>query len=139
MSLLTKWDGMYMSMAHSAAEMSQATKLKVGAIAVKDRNVIGIGINGTPTGWYTNEDTNNQGRTKQCVLHAEENLISKLARGTNSSDGATLYCTHAPCIKCSRLIVQSGFDTTIYHHSYKNEDGLSLMRDLGMKVLKYYV
>ena len=132
------WDGMFMVMAHAAASQSKATKLKVGAIAVNDGNVIGIGINGTPTGWYTNEDIDQAtGNTKDCVLHAEENLISKLARQGSSSDGATLYCTTAPCVKCSRLLVQSGFVRVVYNSDYKNYEGLQLLEDLGVKVDKY--
>jgi dCMP deaminase len=132
------WDGMFMAMAHAAANQSKATKLKVGAVAVNDGNVIGIGINGTPTGWYTNEDIDETtGSTKDCVLHAEENLISKLARQGSSSDGATLYCTTAPCVKCSRLLVQSGFVRVVYNSDYKNYEGLQLLEDLGVRVHKY--
>jgi dCMP deaminase len=129
------WDQMFMEIAHAAAKQSKANKLKVGAIAVKNSNVIGIGINGTPTGWYTNEDIDAAtGRTKDCVLHAEENLISKLSRQGNSSDGATLYCTTAPCIKCSRLLVQSGFSRVVYDKEYKNVKGLKLLEQLEVQV-----
>lgn len=132
------WDGMYMAMAYAAAQQSKASKLKVGAIAVNDGNVIGVGINGTPTGWYTNEDIDPvTGSTADCVLHAEENLISKLAKSGANSNGATLFCTTAPCIKCSRLIVQSGFSRVVYDSDYKTEDGLELCRRLGLEVHKH--
>ena len=134
------WDGMFMAMAHAAALQSKATKLKVGAVAVNNGNVIGVGINGTPTGWHTNEDIDPAtGSTSDCVLHAEENLISKLARSGSSSDGATLFCTTAPCIKCSRLIVQSGFSRVVYDTDYKREEGLELCRRMGLDVLKHKV
>lgn len=134
---MCKFDDMFMNMALLAAHKSKATKRKVGAIAVKDGNVIGIGINGTPTGWYTNEDTDNENTTKNCVLHAEENLITKLARGTASSDGATLFCTTAPCAGCSRLILQAGFKRVVYLDPYKNEDGLNMLRQMGLEVIKF--
>ena len=132
------WDGMFMAMAHAAALQSKASKLKVGAVAVNNGNVIGVGINGTPTGWYTNEDIDPAtGSTSDCVLHAEENLVSKLAKSGSSSDGATLFCTTAPCVKCSRLIVQSGFIRVVYHSDYKSEEGLELCRRMGLEVHKY--
>jgi dCMP deaminase len=132
------WDGMFMAMAYAAAQQSKATKLKVGAVAVNNGNVIGVGINGTPTGWYTNEDIDpTTGSTSDCVLHAEENLVSKLARSGAGSDGATLFCTTAPCIKCSRLIVQSGFSRVVYSADYKSEEGLELCRRLGLEVHKH--
>jgi dCMP deaminase len=132
------WDGLFMAMAHASAKQSKASKLKVGVVAVNNGNVIGFGVNGTPTGWYTNEDIDETtGSTKDCVLHAEENLVAKLAKSGSSSDGATLYCNFAPCIKCSRLIVQSGFVRVVYHSDYKGEDGLELCRRLGLDVTKY--
>ena len=132
------WDGMFMDIAYAVAKESKATKRKVGAIAVNDGNVIGMGINGTPTGWHTNEDIDTAtGSTSDFVLHAEENLVSKLAKSGSSSDGATLFCTTAPCIKCSRLIVQSGFSRVVYGEDYKDERGLELCRILGLEVYRY--
>jgi len=130
-------DSMYMDIVKVVGNNSKAKKLKVGAIAVRDGNILGIGINGTPTGWYTNEDMDENGRTHDTVLHAEENLVSKLARQGSASDGATLYCTHAPCVKCSRLIYQSGFSRVVYGEDYRKTEGIELMSKMGIDVSKY--
>jgi len=132
-----KWDKMFMEIATVTAKQSNASKRKVGAIAVKDGNIIGIGINGTPTGWFTNDDIDiDTGRTADEVLHAEENLVSKLARSNSSSNRATVYCTTAPCLKCARLLAQSGVARVVYKDSYKNDQGLVMMSILGMDVHK---
>ena len=132
----SKYDEMYMEMARVAAKQSKAVKRKVGAIAVdKNGNTIGVGINGTPTGWFTNEDIDyDTGKTCDSVLHAEENLISKLARSSQSSDGATLYVTTAPCIKCARLIAQSGFSRVVCDTEYKTDAGIVMLSILGVQV-----
>lgn len=131
---MKKFDKMFMEMARVVALESKATKRKVGALAVKDSNVIGIGINGTPTGWFTNDDVDiDTGRTADEVLHAEENLVSKIARSSQSSNGATLYVTTAPCIKCARLIAQSGFTRVVFDSYYKDDAGLVLLEILGIK------
>ena len=130
------YDDMFMEMARVAGRKSKATKRRVGAIAVKDNNVIGIGINGTPTGWFTNDDIDiDTGSTADEVLHAEENLVSKVARSGNSSNGATLYVTTAPCIKCARLIAQSGFSRVVYDEPYKDDAGLVMLSILGLEVM----
>lgn len=125
---------MYMRMAHVASLESHAEKRQVGAIAVKGGNIIGIGINGTPSGWHTNDDTDSSGKTTEVVLHAEENLISKLAKGTQSAEGSTLYSTTEPCIKCARLIAQSGFDRVVFADPYKNNHGTVMLELLGIEV-----
>ena len=82
----------YMRMARIWAENSYCERRKVGAILVKNKMIISDGYNGTPSGFENIcEDDNDQ--TKAYVLHAEANAITKVARSSNSSDGATLYVT----------------------------------------------
>jgi len=128
-----KYDKMFMQMALAAAEQSQADNLKVGAVAVKDGNVIGIGINGTPVGWYTNKCEDENGNTKQEVYHAEANMVAKIARSTNSSVDATCYVTHSPCIDCAKLLVQTGFVRVVFERSYKRIDGIRFLENIGVK------
>lgn len=136
--MANNWDAMYMKMAYCAAHASKAKRRQVGAIAVKDGNIIGIGINGTPSGWITNEDTDpDTGHTCDTVLHAEENLVAKMARSGTSSVGATVYCTTAPCLKCSRLLAQSGISRVVYYEPYRDESGLVMMSILGIEVEKF--
>ncbi|MBR6370008.1 MAG: dCMP deaminase family protein, partial [Bacteroidaceae bacterium] len=106
---------------------------KVGALVVKDNMIISDGYNGTPTGFENIcEDENNV--SKPYVLHAEANAITKLARSSNSSEGATLYVTASPCIECAKLIIQSGIKRVIYTEQYRLTDGVDLLRRAGIEV-----
>jgi len=74
------------------------------------------------------------GVTKQYVLHAEANAITKVAKSNNSSEGATLYITDSPCVECSKLIIQSGISRVVYDREYRIIDGLALLRRAGVQV-----
>ncbi|MBQ5462228.1 MAG: CMP deaminase, partial [Bacteroidaceae bacterium] len=73
--------------------------------------------------------------TKPYVLHAEANAITKIARSSNSSDGATLYVTASPCLECSKLIIQAGIKRVIYSEHYRLEDGINLLKRAGIEVV----
>lgn len=72
--------------------------------------------------------------TKPYVLHAEANAITKLARSTQSSDGATLYVTDTPCVECAKLIIQSGIRRVVYERNYRTMDGVDLLKRAGVVV-----
>lgn len=128
-----KLDSRYLRMARIWAENSYCVRRKVGALVVKDRMIISDGYNGTPIGFENVcEDANNV--TKPYVLHAEANAITKLARSSNNSDGATLYVTASPCIECSKLIIQAGIRRVVYGEQYRLDDGLKLLRRAGVEV-----
>ena len=148
----------YMKTAQTFAGLSTARRLHVGAIIVKDDRIISIGYNGMPSGWdnncedeiYCDDDTGEYRRqlypkdanqwisynlkTKPEVLHAETNAIAKLARSTESGNGATLFVTHAPCLDCAKLVYQSGINSVFYRNSYRSEDGIHFLEKAGVKV-----
>jgi len=115
------------------AENSYCKRRQVGALIVKDKMIISDGYNGTPAGFENIcEDENNL--TKPYVLHAEANAITKVAASANSSKGATIYVTAAPCIECPKLIIQSGIQRVVYSEKYRVEDGLNLLIRAGIQV-----
>ena len=117
---------MFMKMAELVAGQSYCKRAQVGAVIVKDGNVIAIGYNGTPSGW-PNICEDDSGRTKEEVLHAESNAIAKCARSVSSSDGAHLYVTHSPCVDCAKLIIQSGIGKVFYKVSYRDLRGIGML------------
>lgn len=124
----------YLRMAYIWAENSYCKRRQVGALIVKDKMIISDGYNGTPSGFENIcEDTN--GLTKPYVLHAEANAITKIARSSNNSDGATLYVTDAPCIECSKLIIQAGIKRVIFARQYRLTDGLELLKRAGIELI----
>ena len=144
----------HMKTAEVYAELSSARRLHVGCVVVKDNTIIGIGYNGMPSGWdndceyksYTDLDKNYEFleedgakyslKTRPEVLHAETNAIAKIARSTNSSDGATLFVTHAPCLDCSKIIHQSGINSVYYRNSYRDTNGIDFLKQCGINVEK---
>lgn len=126
-------DTRYLRMAAIWAENSYCKRRQVGAILVKDKMIISDGYNGTPAGFENVcEDENNL--TKPYVLHAEANAITKVAASSNSSRGATIYVTTAPCIECAKLIIQSGIKRVVYSENYRVMDGLNLLKRAGIIV-----
>ncbi len=129
----TKFDKSYLEMAHVWAKNSYCRRRQVGALIVKDRMIISDGYNGTPSG-FENVCEDETGSTKQYVLHAEANAITKVAKSNNSSKGATLYVTDSPCIECAKLIIQAGISRVVYDREYRITDGLDLLRRAGIRV-----
>jgi len=115
------------------AKRSYAKRKQVGALAVKDNNIIAYGFNGTPRG-MSNVCEDDNGNTKAEVLHAELNLICKCAKSGISLDGATLYITLSPCIECAKLILQSGIKNIIYLEEYRNLDGVEFLKNNGIDI-----
>ena len=139
-----KWVDAFMDTAERFAQLSSAVRLKVGAVVVKDNRIISIGYNGMPSGW-TNECEYNFGLdlngnptlvTKDEVIHAEANAIIKLARDGESGNGASLFCTHAPCIHCAKLIHGAGIKTVYYRESYRDTLGLDFLEHCNIEVKK---
>lgn len=127
-------DTRYLRMALIWAENSYCERRKVGALVVKNKAIISDGYNGTPSGFENVcEDDNNV--TKPYVLHAEANAITKLARSSNSSDGATMYITASPCIECAKLIIQAGVKRVVYGENYRLRDGLELLERAGIETV----
>jgi dCMP deaminase len=151
-----KWINAFMDTATRFADLSSAVRLKVGAVIVKDNRVISIGYNGMPSGW-TNEcetkiycddgdvyeqqypkDSNTWERyklvTKDEVIHAEANAILKLARDGESGNGSSLFCTHAPCIHCAKLIHGAGISKVYYRNTYRDSIGLEFLEKCNIEI-----
>ena len=111
-------DMRYLRMARIWAENSYCVRRKVGALIVKDKMII------------------SDGYTKPYVLHAEANAITKVAKSANNCDGSTLYITAAPCIECSKLIIQAGIKRVVYCEEYRSEEGLDLLRKVGIECIQ---
>ena len=133
-----KFDRSYLRMAQVWAENSYCNRRKVGALIVKDKMIISDGYNGTPSG-FENVCEDEDGHTKPYVLHAEANAITKVAKSNNSSNGATLYVTAAPCMVCAKLIIQSGIRRVVYVESYRLSDGIELLERAGIEVIQIFV
>ena len=157
----------YMDVADRTSKLSHAVRLQVGAVIVKDNRILSYGYNGMPAGWDNNceekvypdhylgdyeqhydefdakfplRDEENKPyhlKTKPEVLHAESNAIAKVSGSTESSEDATMFCTHAPCLQCAKLIYQSGINNLYYRNTYRDDAGLEFLTKSGVNVNKY--
>jgi dCMP deaminase len=126
-----KYIDAHMKAAEVYSQLSSAKRLQVGCVVVKDNTIIGIGYNGMPSGWTNDceiELGNGETKTKPEVLHAETNAIAKIARSTNSSDGASLFVTHAPCLDCAKIIHQAGINSVYYRNTYRSTEGVEFLQ-----------
>ncbi len=127
-------DKRYLRMAEIWSENSYCRRRKVGALIVKNKMIISDGYNGTPSEFENIcEDENNV--TKPYVLHAEANAITKIARSSNGSDGATMYITDSPCIECAKLIIQSGIKRVVFCKKYRLDEGANLLKRANIEVV----
>jgi dCMP deaminase len=139
-----KIDVTYIKMAQTWADLSHAIRKKVGALIVKNNTIIADGYNGTPSGFeneceiaINHEDGSfKEYQTKWYVLHAESNALAKVAKSTQSCEGATLYITYSPCTECSKLILQSGIKKVVYLEEYRDVAGLDFLRRAGVEIKK---
>ncbi|MCE1197854.1 MAG: dCMP deaminase family protein [Marinilabiliales bacterium] len=130
-----KLDERYLRMAAVWAENSYCKRRQVGALLVKNKMIISDGYNGTPSG-FENVCEDETGKTKPYVLHAEANAITKIAKSSNSSEGATLYVTSSPCIECAKLIIQAGIRRVVFSEPYHLNDGLELLKRAAIEVVQ---
>jgi dCMP deaminase len=133
-----KYDQAYLRIATEWGKLSYCKRKQVGAIIVRDRMIISDGYNGTPSG-FENCCEDEENLTKWYVLHAEANAILKVARSTQSCEGATLYITLSPCKDCSKLIHQSGIKRVVYLEEYKDTSGVDFLRKAGVEAEHLHV
>ena len=142
-----KFINYYMKVAELTSTLSYAKRLQVGSVIVKGNKILATGYNGMPSGWDNecetveiveiDENFSKQLVTKREVLHSETNAIAKVSASTESSEGAAMFCTHAPCINCAKLIYQSGINSLYYRNTYRDTSGIEFLEKSGVVVTKY--
>jgi dCMP deaminase len=125
---MKNWDHFFLDFAEQVAQQSYDIKTKVGTVITRDDAILSYSYNGTPRGW-SNVMRDDKGKTLPCVIHSEIYALAKLCRSTETSVGATLYCTLSPCIECSKACVAAGISRVVYRDNYKCLDGVSFLVD----------
>ncbi len=142
----------YMETARAFQRCSTAKRLKVGCIIVDPETgaIVSVGYNGTLPGSsnvceHSVETCNENGekyyamKTKEEVLHAEENAIAKLAKGGFPAQNTWMFVTHSPCIKCARMIVASGIDRVFFEEKFTGAlgCGIDMLNKNGVRTFHY--
>ena len=148
--MFDKWDKRFMEMAKLVSSWASCYKhdRKIGAVIVLDKRVMTTGYNGAPAGVRTCVERGECLREKLGIpsgtrhetcyaVHAEQNAIIQAARLGIRIDGATLYCTHQPCILCAKMIVNSGIRRVVYEQGYPDEFSRQILGEGGVTVERY--
>lgn len=143
----TKWDERFLKMAEEVATWSSCFQenRQVGAVIAKNKRILTTGYNGASAGIMSCKERgeclrrklNIQSGTRHEVCyatHAEQNAIIQAAKMGISIDGATLYCTHQPCVICSKMIINSGIVRIVYRNGYPDDFSLQLLREAGVEI-----
>lgn len=123
-----------MDMACRFAQTSEAKRLQVGCLIYKNDSLISMGVNGQPPGYFTEvcEDWNNN--TFETVRHAEAAALEKLYLSTETSEGASMFISHSPCLMCSLKIAAAKIKKVYYRTEYRSKDGLNYLIQKGVEV-----
>lgn len=146
----TKWDSRFMELAHTIGGWSSCYQenRKIGAVIVRNKRILTTGYNGAPAGIVScaergecmRRNLNIPSGTRQelCyAIHAEQNAIIQAAKLGVSIEGATMYCTHQPCVICAKMIVNSGIARVIYGEGYPDEFSLEIFKQSGIELVKF--
>lgn len=145
-----KWDKRFMELTQQIAGWSSCYQQarKVGAIIVKNKRILTTGYNGAPAGIPSCVDKQECLRRKLGIpsgtkhelcygIHAEQNAIIQAAKLGISIDGATLYCTHQPCVICAKMIVNSGISRVVFGEGYPDDFSLDIFRLANVPIERY--
>jgi dCMP deaminase len=136
------WEEYFMGIAQLVSRRSTCLRRQVGAVLIKDKNILATGYNGTPSGITHCEVTGclreqlnipSGERHELCRgLHAEQNVIVQAAKHGSNIDGSTLFCTNAPCIICAKMIINSGIKEIVYLDGYPDILSKELLDESGI-------
>jgi dCMP deaminase len=143
------WDEYFMEITHLVAKRSTCLRREVGAVLVKEKNILATGYNGAPSGIAHCLDVGclrelqkipSGERHELCRgLHAEQNAIIQAAKHGTNIAGSTLYCTTMPCIICSKMIINAGIERIVYEEGYCDQLASEMIRESGVQVEKFAV
>ncbi len=137
-----------MELTEQVGSWASCLRRKVGAVIVRDNRVMATGYNGAPAGVRSCQERGECLREKLNIesgtraelcyaAHAEQNAIIQAAKYGVEIDGATLYCTHQPCVICAKMILNAGIRRVVYKEGYPDEFSMRLFDEAGTIVEKF--
>lgn len=136
------WDEYFMAIADQVAGRATCMRRSIGAVLVKDKRILATGYNGVPSGLAHCEDVGCIRETRGIPsgtqhelcrgIHAEQNAVIQAARHGIPIDGATVYCTHQPCVLCAKILINAGVVDIVYRESYPDALSEELLAEAGI-------
>ncbi len=133
------WDDYFMEIARTVGSRATCPRASVGCVAVRDQRILTTGYNGAPRGIAHCTDVGCTMVDNHCVraTHAEANAVVQGALHGVSLAGATVYCTHQPCIGCSKLLVSAGVERIVYEERYEDAFAVELLAEAGVALMQW--
>ena len=141
------WDKYFIEITRLVATRSTCLRRGVGALLVKDRNILATGYNGAPSGIGHCSEAGclreqlkvpSGERHELCRgLHAEQNAIIQAARHGVNIDGATLYCTTMPCVICTKMLINAGIQRVVFDEGYADDLAREMIAESGIEVIHF--
>ena len=137
-----------MALTEQVGSWASCHRRKVGAIIVREKRVMTTGYNGAPAGIESCVERGECLREKMQIesgtraelcyaAHAEQNAIIQAARYGINISGATLFCTHQPCVICAKMIINAGIRRVVYKEGYPDEFSVELFKEAGTELIKF--
>ncbi len=137
-------DKYFLEIASVVAKRSTCLRNHVGAVIVRDKRILTTGYNGAPSNMehcldigcirQKNNIASGTHHEKCRAVHAEQNAIIQAALHGVSIEGATLYCTHQPCILCAKMMINSKIERVVYSIPYPDTDALEFFAEAGVVI-----
>lgn len=142
-------DVYFAEIADLVSSRSTCLRNKVGAVLVKDSQILSTGYNGAPkrlphceeVGCIREKMGVKPGERHELCrgLHAEQNAIIQAAYHGVSVKGAILYCTTRPCSICTKMLINAGIKEIVYVEDYQDELAAQLLNEAGMEIRRIRV
>jgi len=140
------WDEYFLNIARVIASRSVCLRHQIGAVIVREKQLLTTGYNGPPRGLKHCDERGGCKREKECIpsgtrldedyaLHAEMNAILQAALHGVSTEGATLYCTHQPCSLCAKMIINAGIVRVVIGEGYPNSFAIELLQEAAIPIV----
>lgn len=140
------WDSYFMQLAFVVAGRSTCLRRQVGAVMVKEKQILSTGYNGSPSGLLHCDEVGclrqslsvpSGERQEICrAVHAEQNALVQAAKHGVAIMGADLYVTHQPCVLCTKLLINAGIPRVVYTHSYPDQLAVAMAREAGLELVQ---
>ena len=137
------WDEYFMAIAEQVSGRSTCIRRHTGAVLVKDKRILSTGYNGVPSGLAhcdvvgcLRDQRNIPSGTQHELcrgIHAEQNAVVQAARHGIAIDGATVYCTHQPCVLCAKILLNAGVVDIVYLDAYPDPLSEELLAEAGVR------
>lgn len=141
------WDNYFLLIASVVASRSTCLRRRVGAVLVRDRQILSTGYNGAPKNISHCEDAGclreklniPPGERHEICRgsHAEINAIAQAAAAGTVTQGCWLYCTHEPCVYCTKALINAGCERVVFMQQYPDAFAREILRESGVETAVY--